>query len=59
MADYSTITDTGECVFCSIAAGHEDTPGIFWQNEEFMAFLAPLSQHGRCYRRNTQKTSDR
>lgn len=26
------------CVFCEIVAGALVTPGIFWQDEEFIAF---------------------
>jgi diadenosine tetraphosphate (Ap4A) HIT family hydrolase len=28
------------CIFCEIAAGRIKTPGVFWENDEFMAFLS-------------------
>ncbi len=28
------------CIFCEIVAGRIQTPGVFWQDEEFMAFLS-------------------
>ncbi len=40
MADYKSKTDKGECVFCKIISGEIKTPGIFWENHEFMAFLS-------------------
>ena len=39
MAEYAARTTAGACPFCEIAAGHLSTPGVFWQNEGFMAFL--------------------
>jgi diadenosine tetraphosphate (Ap4A) HIT family hydrolase len=39
MAEYESTTADGECVFCQIASGKIKTPGIFWQDDEFMAFL--------------------
>jgi histidine triad (HIT) family protein len=29
-----------KCIFCEIVAGTMETPGIFWINDEFMAFLS-------------------
>lgn len=40
MANYLAKTDTGECVFCKIVTGEIKTPGIFWQDKNFMAFLS-------------------
>jgi len=40
MADYKSTTDKGECIFCKIISGDIKTPGIFWEDAEFMAFLS-------------------
>ncbi len=40
MADYKSETDKGECIFCKIISGEIKTPGIFWENNKFMAFLS-------------------
>ncbi len=40
MADYKAKTDTGECVFCKIIDKTIPTPGIFWEDDKFMAFLS-------------------
>ncbi len=40
MAQYEAKTKENECPFCEIVKGKLQTPGIFWQDEEFMAFLA-------------------
>lgn len=40
MANYKTNTKEGKCVFCEIAKGNLHTPGIFWEDKEFMAFLS-------------------
>ena len=40
MADYESITKDNKCVFCEIAKGRFATPGIFWEDEKFMAFLS-------------------
>ena len=40
MADYKSKTDKGECIFCKIIDGDIKTPGIFWEDDEFMAFLS-------------------
>ncbi|MDP1759971.1 MAG: HIT domain-containing protein [Candidatus Woesebacteria bacterium] len=40
MADYKSTTDKGECIFCKIISGEIKTPGIFWEDDDFMAFLS-------------------
>jgi diadenosine tetraphosphate (Ap4A) HIT family hydrolase len=40
MANYKSTTEKGKCVFCEIAKGNFHTPGIFWEDKEFMAFLS-------------------
>jgi len=40
MAKYDPITKDNKCVFCEIAAGNIKTPGFFWEDNEFMAWLA-------------------
>ncbi len=40
MANYDSATKENKCIFCEIISGHFSTPGIFWQNDEFMAFLS-------------------
>ena len=40
MSDYKSKTEKGECIFCKIASGDVRTPGIFWEDKEFMAFLS-------------------
>jgi len=40
MAKYDTVTKDNKCVFCEIAKGNIKTPGIFWDDGEFMAFLS-------------------
>ncbi len=40
MAKYDSITKDNKCIFCEIASGSLKTPGLFWEDEEFMAFLA-------------------
>jgi diadenosine tetraphosphate (Ap4A) HIT family hydrolase len=37
---YPSVDADGECIFCGIARGAIHTPGVFWENEEFMAFLS-------------------
>ncbi|EKE30040.1 MAG: hypothetical protein ACD_2C00052G0001 [uncultured bacterium (gcode 4)] len=39
MALYDSTTEKWDCLFCEIANWSIATPGIFWENEEFMAFL--------------------
>jgi diadenosine tetraphosphate (Ap4A) HIT family hydrolase len=38
MAEYDAKTSDNKCIFCEIFAGRIDA-GIFWEDEEFMAFL--------------------
>lgn len=40
MADYQPRTSSDDCVFCAIAAKTFATPGIYWEDAEFMAFLS-------------------
>jgi len=40
MANYKSSTDKGKCIFCEIIKGNIQTPGIFWEDDEFMAFLS-------------------
>ncbi len=40
MASYGAKTEGGKCIFCEIAAGRLETPGVFWDDKEFMAFLS-------------------
>jgi diadenosine tetraphosphate (Ap4A) HIT family hydrolase len=40
MADYKSITEKGGCIFCKIISDEIKTPGIFWENDEFIAFLS-------------------
>lgn len=40
MAEYIAKTPDNKCVFCEIVAGRLDSPGIFWQDDDFMAFLS-------------------
>lgn len=40
MAKYKSKTEEGACIFCEIAAGKIETPGIFWEDKNFMAFLS-------------------
>lgn len=37
---YPSSTTDGKCVFCEIINGTIPTPGIFWQDDNFMAFLS-------------------
>jgi len=39
MADYKSSIE-GKCIFCEIIKGNIQTPGIFWEDKEFMAFLS-------------------
>lgn len=39
MAEYEARTKDNKCIFCEIGAHRLETPGIFWENDEFMAFL--------------------
>ena len=40
MPAYSATTSDNKCVFCEIVAGRLETPGVFWENDEFQAFLS-------------------
>ena len=40
MSAYEAKTGEGKCVFCEIGAHRLATPGIFWEDDDFMAFLA-------------------
>lgn len=40
MVKYEAKTADNKCIFCEITAGTIKTPGIFWQDHEFMAWLA-------------------
>lgn len=40
MGNYESKTKDNKCIFCEIASGRIQTPGIFWEDEEFIAFLS-------------------
>lgn len=40
MSNYEAKTKEGTCIFCGIVAGSIPVAGKFWENDEFMAFLA-------------------
>jgi len=40
MAKYEATTKENKCIFCEIAQGKLETSGIFWEDNEFMAFLS-------------------
>lgn len=40
MGIYEAKTKDNKCVFCEIVSGRMATPGIFWEDDEFIAFLA-------------------
>jgi diadenosine tetraphosphate (Ap4A) HIT family hydrolase len=40
MANYNAKTKDNECIFCEIISGNIVTPGKFWENDEFIAFLS-------------------
>jgi histidine triad (HIT) family protein len=40
MAKYKSSTNAGKCIFCEIINGNIKTPGIFWEDKNFMAFLS-------------------
>lgn len=40
MATYDAATTENKCIFCEIVAGRFQTPGIFWEDDQFMAFLS-------------------
>jgi len=37
---YPSTDAHGRCIFCGIADGSIHTPGVFWEDEAFMAFLS-------------------
>lgn len=40
MAKYNAVTKDNKCIFCEIISGNMKTPGVFWEDGEFMAWLA-------------------
>jgi diadenosine tetraphosphate (Ap4A) HIT family hydrolase len=40
MTKYESKTEEGKCIFCEIVNGKMETPGIFWEDDEFLAFLS-------------------
>jgi diadenosine tetraphosphate (Ap4A) HIT family hydrolase len=40
MVNYDAKTKDDKCIFCEIASGNIKTPGIFWDDGQFMAFLS-------------------
>ncbi len=40
MATYDAKTFDNKCIFCQIVAGKIVTPGVFWEDDEFQAFLS-------------------
>ena len=40
MEKYKTTTKDNKCIFCEIVVGNIKTPGFFWDDKEFMAWLA-------------------
>lgn len=40
MAEYESEDEYGNCIFCKIISGEIKTPGIFYENENYMAFLS-------------------
>lgn len=40
MANYPSHTADNRCIFCEIISGKINTPGIFWSDDDFMAWLA-------------------
>jgi diadenosine tetraphosphate (Ap4A) HIT family hydrolase len=40
MAVYESSTKEGKCSFCEIIKENIKTPGIFWENEKYIAFLS-------------------
>ncbi|HAE36936.1 MAG: Histidine triad (HIT) protein [Candidatus Nomurabacteria bacterium GW2011_GWF2_35_66] len=40
MTKYEAKTKDNKCVFCEIVEGRFQTPGIFWEDDNFMAFLS-------------------
>jgi diadenosine tetraphosphate (Ap4A) HIT family hydrolase len=40
MSNYEAKTPGNKCPFCEIVKGNLQTPGIFWEDNDFMAFLS-------------------
>lgn len=40
MATYKPTTETGKCPFCEIVTGNLQTPGIYWEDDSYVAFLS-------------------
>jgi diadenosine tetraphosphate (Ap4A) HIT family hydrolase len=40
MVQYESTTPSWQCVFCGIVRGDLHTPWIFWEDDDFMAFLS-------------------
>src|SRR3989338_4266717 len=40
MAEYSSKTKEGKCVFCQLAKGNVQFNGTFWKNKDYIAFLS-------------------
>lgn len=40
MAKYDAKTEDDKCIFCEIVSGRMQTPGVFWEDDEFLGFLA-------------------
>ena len=40
MVEYKSSTKKGKCIFCEIVKGNLTTPGVFWEDEEFICFLS-------------------
>lgn len=40
MANYEITTKEGNCIFCEIAKGNIEQDRVFWQDDNFMAFLS-------------------
>ncbi len=60
MAEYEAKTKDNKCIFCEIASRRLETPGIFWEDNEFMAFLAtyPNTEGFTCVIPKTHYGSD-
>jgi 8-oxo-dGTP pyrophosphatase MutT (NUDIX family) len=50
MAKYNSTTRDNKCIFCEIVSGNIKTPGVFWEDEEFMGYRTVFREH------NGQKT---
>lgn len=40
MSNYDAKTSENKCPFCEIVKGNLQTPGVFWEDDNFMAFLS-------------------